>query len=393
MKIASIYSFEAYPPKGGNHVHALQLMRQFMAAGHDVLTWGDGSVPGVRSFPRTDVGATALESEADILYVRVDANLLGTDPQLVRLLAHTRLPTVWEINAPANETLAFSWLSGQPRAGEPSTRFADGLRRRLHAWKKYPAIAKEERLRSRLAARATATVCVSAALANYAREGLGIADAIVVPNGADHQAVRPDGPIATLPSAESSTTLTVLYTGSPMYPWQGLDVLEGAIALCAREKDPIRFLLLMNQPSRTPIEYPNTLIYVQVPHDEVASYVRAADVGVAIHPEYFWSRWRFHGSPMKMFDYMACGKPVVASDLGQMRELIIPGKNGLLFDNTPADLRRKLLELAHGQHDVAAMGRAAREDVEATHNWQTIASKTLQLFEQAIEAHSRRRIT
>lgn len=47
MRIASVYEFKAYPPKGGNHLHALQLIRQFQATGHEVLTLGDDTVPGL----------------------------------------------------------------------------------------------------------------------------------------------------------------------------------------------------------------------------------------------------------------------------------------------------------------------------------------------------------
>jgi glycosyltransferase involved in cell wall biosynthesis len=388
MKIASIYDFQAFPPKGGNHVHALQLMRRFMAEGHDVVTWGDDTVPGATSYPRTAAGAAALLAEVDVLYVRIDANRLGADTELVRLLKSARRPMVWEINAPANESLAYSWLGGDRDGGSGwFGQAVDRLRRRLHAWRQMPGIRAEERLRRELAQRASAATCVSSSLARYATEWLGIRRAVVLPNGADHLADTPAGPVAELPAAFAGC-LSVLYAGSPMYPWQGLDVLEQTIALCEAAGDPIRFVLLMNQQAPRAITARNTVTYVKVPHEMVSGYVRAVDVGVSIYPAYPWSPWGFHNSPMKMFDYMACGKTVIGSDVGQLRELIVPGTNGLLFDNTPEDLRRRLLEVADGQYDLAAIGRVARAQVESTYNWQHIARQTLDVLQDAVHRTS-----
>jgi glycosyltransferase involved in cell wall biosynthesis len=386
LRIASLYDFRAFPPKGGNHVHALQLMRRFQAAGHQVLTWGDDTVPGVEAVPRSAEGLKRLETRADVLYLRVDANRFTALPDLAAYLSRTQVPTVWEINAPANESQAFSWLGGtRPRVVSGLGSVTDQWRRRLHAAKQLPTIVREERLRRALASRAYGAVCVSQALARYAAEGLGMSRTLVLPNGADEQEWQVDGPVAALPPAPEGT-LSVLYAGSPMYPWQGLDVLEQTIALCAAKGDPVRFVLLLNQPSPRPLHFPNVLTYERVPHHEVASFLRAADVGVAIHPEYFWSRWGFHGSPMKMFDYMACGLPVVASDHGQMRDLLQHGQNGLLFDNTPAGLRRVLLEVAAGRHDLSAIRTVARTQVEQQYNWRENARRTIEMFDQAIAA-------
>lgn len=382
MKIASIYRFNAYPPKGGNHVHAYQLIRRFQAEGHEVLTWADDSVPGVRSFPGTADGLDALQAEADVLYVRFDANQLRRDPVLAGFLARNAKPMVWEINAPANENLAFSWLGGDATDSRDGDSFLRGVRRRAHAWRQLPAILLEERLRRKLAGRVSAATCVSECVAEYARIGLGIAEVHVVPNAADHEAHRPDGPKAALPAAFDGC-LKVMYAGSPIYPWQGLDVLERTIDLCAEAGDPIRFVLLMNQQGPRRIDSSNAACFFKVPHEQVGDYLRAVDVAVVIHPEFFWSRWGSHGSPMKLFDYMACGRPVVASNVGQLAEVIMPGRNGLLFDNTAEDLRRRLLELRSGRHDLAAMGAAARGDVETRYNWHVIGRETLAILEAA----------
>lgn len=385
MRIASIYNFKAFPPKGGNHVHALHLVRRFLAEGHEVLTWGDDTIDGAECFPRTPEGLAALQAKADVLYIRLDANRLGSDPDLVRLIEQTRLPIVWEINSPANENLAFSFLGGDRHERSALGQLVNDVKRRLHAWRQMPGIRREEALRRRLAPHVSAAVCVSDAVRDYAQQGLGIAQAMTIANGADHEVHRPDGPVAELPDSFADC-LTVLYAGSPIYPWQGLDVLEHTIGLCEAAGDRVRFVLLLNQEGPRPIRASNTVSHVRVPHAKVGDYLRAVDVAVVIHPAFFWSRWGSHGSPMKLFDYMACGRPVVASNVGQLAQVIQPGRNGVLFDNTAIDLQRRLRELAAQRDSLPAMGRASRADVEAHYNWHVIGRRTLDVLSQAVAA-------
>jgi glycosyltransferase involved in cell wall biosynthesis len=389
VKIAYLYDFKAFPPKGGNHLHAFQLIRQFQAAGLQVLTWGDDSVSGVTSYARDAAGAEAIEQAADLLYVRVDGNEVGRDALLSQLLFRTALPMVWELNSPANENLAFSYLGGRTGSVPALLAPALALKRRVHAWRQLPGIWKEDRLRRVLAPKVFGAICVSSGVARYASEGLGIARVAMVPNGADPDTQRPDGPIATLP-AEFAGNLTVLYAGSPIYPWQGLGMLRDTIGLCAAANDPVRFVLLLNQPAPGITASSRVSVHVGVPHREVGNYLRAVDVGVYLHPEFWWSRWGNHGSPMKLFEYMAFGRPVVASNVGQLAEIVSNGVNGFLCENDPADLRRALLEAAAQRERLPEMGRVARRAVEERYNWSEVARRTIEMFEAAV-GDSRRR--
>jgi glycosyltransferase involved in cell wall biosynthesis len=388
MRIGYLYGFRAYPPRGGNHLHAYQLIRHFQMAGHEVLTLGDDSVPGVRASPRDKSGAEGLSLAADLLYVRIDGNHLRHEPVIRSLIGGFSNPIVWEINAPANETLAFSWLGGPSSASGQPTRKADRLRRHIHALRKFPSIFAEERFRRRLARRAAAAICVSNALVRYAKEGLGIEYAIEIPNGSDSELNQPSGPRAVLPE-KFQGRLKVLYAGSPIYPWQGLDTFAETICICRKANDPIAFVLLTNQPPGPLFAGDDVAVFTGVPHDEVQRYVRAADVGLAVHPQYFWSKWGFHGSSMKVFDYMACGLPVVASNVGQLAEVVEPGRNGWLFDNTPQGLRECLIDVGGSRSELARMGQEARRDVEMRFNWKEITRKTLVVFEDVLTAARR----
>lgn len=383
MNIASVYGFQACPAKGGNELHALQLMRQFQRLGHKVLTFGDPTVRDTVCFPRDPAGVRAIAERAHVLYVRVDGNRIGDDPALMHLMQTCDKPIVWEINAPANEVLAFSWLGGNRTPQGWTARTLDRLRRRRHAMARRPAIWREERTRIRLARRVAAATCVSKALVRYATEQLQIPAAHLVPNGADPDVFEPTGPAASLPERFRGW-LKVLYAGSPIYPWQGLDIVLDAARRCAEAGDKVAFIFLMN--NVTSINFPdaNSVVFTGIAFEDVPAYIRSADLGLAIHPDYPWSPWGFHNSPMKMFDYMACGRPVIGSDVGQLAQVIRPWWNGFVCANHGAALQQVLREIAPRREELKAMGTNARREVEDTYNWGRVARDTVKIFEEVV---------
>ena len=64
-----------------------------------------------------------------------------------------------------------------------------------------------------------------------------------------------------------------------------------------------------------------------VSHTQVSRYVNAADIAVVPVPNMKQEMWL---SPMKLFEYMASGKAIVASSMGQIKDIIKDGENGLL---------------------------------------------------------------
>jgi glycosyltransferase involved in cell wall biosynthesis len=65
-----------------------------------------------------------------------------------------------------------------------------------------------------------------------------------------------------------------------------------------------------------------------VPHEEVPRYLALMDVAVAPYP----AVEDFYFSPLKLFEYMAGGRPVVASRIGQVAQVIADGLTGLLYE-------------------------------------------------------------
>ncbi|WP_273208562.1 glycosyltransferase family 4 protein [Marinobacter subterrani] len=386
MKIGYMYKMHAYPPKGGNHVHALELVQGFLKAGHQVCVLDDPTMPGVSNFS----GGSAEDLQAfidniDVLYVRVDARYLGEWPEVGACMEMGgSRPVVWEINAPANETLAFSWLGGRRLNVHES--WLKRLQRWFHASRKMPGIRKEESLRRNLAKRVDSAICVSSALKTYAVETLGIADAIVLPNGGP---LISEEEIRQRREKRASDRFTVFYSGSAIYPWQGLDFLSAAIRLAEDRAPDIRFLLAVNQYSDSLPDGPNVEVVQGLNREQILDAICSADACVALHPEYVWSPYRFHGSPMKLFEYMACGTAVVTSDRGQMAELIEHGSNGLLCSDSPDDILAQLMNLRDDRELALRLGSAGRQLIQQGRSWSDNVVATLDIFTRLLETRER----
>jgi glycosyltransferase involved in cell wall biosynthesis len=111
----------------------------------------------------------------------------------------------------------------------------------------------------------------------------------------------------------------------------------------------------------------------RVPHEAIASYIGLSDVGVI--PE--TNEYR---SPIKMFEYMAAGKPVVAPHMPPVAAVIEPERNGLLFAPGSAEgLSQALLRAFTDRPLAAALGRAARAQIRRRYTWEEHARRILRL--------------
>ena len=106
----------------------------------------------------------------------------------------------------------------------------------------------------------------------------------------------------------------------------------------------------------------------------VALYMRAADCLVMNYPDTPY--YRVSMSPMKMFEYMASGNPIVASDLPSIRE-VLNERNAVIVK--PDDQEALVSGIRRALEEGAAPARQARRDAE-NFTWQNRARKILQFL-------------
>ena len=84
-------------------------------------------------------------------------------------------------------------------------------------------------------------------------------------------------------------------------------------------------------------------------------------------------------SPMKMFEYMATGRPIIASDLAAIREILRDGYNAVLVPCGSIKKWKKAVEVLISNKKLAGkIGRNARSDVEKNHTWDIRVKKILE---------------
>ncbi len=257
------------------------------------------------------------------------------------------VPAVLEVNAPLLEEQQRHRSLANPQAATAATRAA---------------------MRA-----ATRVVAVSEAVADYARAH-GARAPLVLPNGVDAARFalppRRDGPF------------TVGFVGT-LKPWHDTACLVAALPhLHARVPDA-RLLIVGDGPERDRLmaqaislgvaeamEFTGALAPDAVPVQLARMHVGAAPYRGG-EPFYF--------SPLKLYEYMAAGLPVVASDVGDLGRIIEGARAGhVVPPDDPRRLADALTDLAQGPAEAARMGLAGRAYVVAHHGWDRVLVRILQ---------------
>jgi glycosyltransferase involved in cell wall biosynthesis len=171
--------------------------------------------------------------------------------------------------------------------------------------------------------------------------------------------------------------------------WHGVDVLARTIrheAEWARAAG-VRFLLvgdgLKMSEAREQLEGLEDVAVLAglVPQVEAPIHLAASDVLVSPHvPNADGSP--FFGSPTKLFEYMAAGKAIVASDLEQIGDVLRDGLAVLVTPGDERDLARGLREVVENRERRAGLGMRARERVLARYTWRHHVDAVLEALQR-----------
>lgn len=234
-----------------------------------------------------------------------------------------------------------------------------------------------EEVANRVFSSATALIAVSDAVKTYLMNYVDSSKVHVIPNG-----VNPHR-FSTLRPATQPETFTVGFVGT-FKPWHGLPILTEAFSLLHQRVPNAKLLIVGDGP-----EWENlagelaargldahTQFTGAVNPDEVPQFLAAMDVAVAPYA----AQSDFYFSPLKVYEYMAAGLPVVVSRIGQLADLIDTGVNGIL--SPPGDaiaLAEALEKLWRSPTLRHSLGQAARKTVIAHHTWDAIAQQILHI--------------
>ena len=176
--------------------------------------------------------------------------------------------------------------------------------------------------------------------------------------------------------------MTAVFAGA-FRAWHGAAQLVEAMRLLrSRGVNDVQAVLIGDGPERAAVQesargFDHVIFTGTVAHERMPTALSAADVGVAPfdvdrHPPL---RLGFYWSPLKIFEYMASGLPVVAPALPRLRSLVGHQVEGVLYDPaTPAALADALASLRDPDRR-HRLGVAARARAEREYSWQAHCAK------------------
>jgi len=217
-------------------------------------------------------------------------------------------------------------------------------------------------------------VCVSPTLRDIvcAEAGIDPSKVVVVPNGVDTDLFNPQRHVPK----RVFEGFTIGFVGG-LLAWQGLDLLLHALAELRDEQGlPIHLVVVGDGLARKAwtaladeLKLTERVTFVgRVNGDEVPSYIAGFDLGYSGQVQ-LQSGSMYH-SPLKIYEYMAMGKAVLASAFDDAKRIIEEGETGFLF--SPADkkdLKRALAAAYQARGRATLMGQAARSEIVAHHSW------------------------
>jgi glycosyltransferase involved in cell wall biosynthesis len=233
-----------------------------------------------------------------------------------------------------------------------------------------------------------AIICPSHVTRDYvASLGLSRKRVTVIPNGVSPTDFSP----SPLPAREGRVPV-LLYIGT-LADWQGLDVVikalpsilaHGAVRLHIVGRGRSRQRKLLSKQIRKLGLERFVTIQPAVPHHEVPALI--ADSDVCIAPLGLNDRNVTQGAcPIKVLEYMASSRPLIASNMPIVRELVREDVDALLFSpNDPEDLARQVLRLLADVELSQSLSDSATERALTKFTWHAAQKKLIKVYERLL---------
>jgi len=420
MRVAYVSSDPGVPVFGrkGSSVHVQAVLRELVRAGaevHVVTTRPGGDVPADLSgvvVHEVPVAPTASTAEREVALQDADAHVPGILTGIAAAGDGERgLDLIYERYSLWG-TAATAWARD---ANVPSVLEVNAplvAEQRTH--RELVDEAGAERCARAAVGAATAVVAVSGPVAAWAADLAGEhpEKVHVLSNGVDTARITPraltrastdgsrdlphssrgrippevEGALAPVNASarrmrQVPAQFTVLFVGT-LKPWHGLDVLVDAFAGLRARIPGARLLLVGDGPEREAVLARADALGVgdgvehagAVPPSDVPALLHRADVAVAPYPPLD----DFYFSPLKVYEYLAAGLPVVASAVGELPDTLEHGRAGVLVPPGDAGaLADALVALAHDAERRAALGARAREVAVERHDWSVVVRRAL----------------
>jgi glycosyltransferase involved in cell wall biosynthesis len=376
-------AFDLVPSPKGAGTHIMHFLRGIVNAGHtvDLITPGDGQLPARDTYE----GATVIRVPPP-----PDRNFLAHALEFDRaVLAYVSAAPRYDLVHYRSIWSGLALAQNKQRLGYTTLFEVNGLPS-IELKYHYPALRGSDLL-LKIREQELATLNLSDAIicpsgvtrAFLISLGLSRDRITVIPNGVSPH----DFAAAPLPD-RSGGLPTILYVGT-LADWQGLDLLLEALGkLIAQQPARLRIVgrgrhwqrkQLHKRIRKLGLE-DHVQIDSAVPHHEIPNVIAAADVCVA--PLALNDRNVTQGCcPIKVIEYMACARPIVAANLPVVRELVREDVDALLFAPDDADdLARQIKRLLNDHTLAEQLAANAAQHARSKLTWHEAQRKLMKVY-------------
>ena len=349
--------------------------------------YGRLGLSGTALFKRFESGVRRLQSELHLPYLALfdsyrmaeagSINLKGFDliHERFNLLAlggawasrRLGIPFVLEVNADLLEQRKFKGIPER------------GMRRLFAVWA------------TRMCFNAAAKIiCISADLKDHLNRKWNIEDSklTVLPCAADVEAFESNHGAERVRRGLGLTNEPVVIWVGGYYPWHDLDLLLTSFTLVLQRQPSAKLVLVGDGPIRQSIAQKvqknglqqSVIMTGAIAHANVPEMLSIADIAVVPSAPVPASHGGT-GTPLKLFEYMAAGKAIVATALNQATEVIQNGHTGLLVE--AGDVNRfaeAILTLLNNPVERVRLGQNARHRAVELYSWEEYTRRLEEIY-------------
>ena len=233
---------------------------------------------------------------------------------------------------------------------------------------------------------ADAMIAVSPGVAQYLETFENVKGRVhIIANGValDRFAPAAENNAKRLANLTACQGATIGFLGT-LKPWHGLATLVDAWAILRQRSENVRLLIVGDGPEyeslHQNIKSLGLLDYVQftgaVLPEEVPNWLAQMDIAVAPYP----NMEHFYFSPLKIYEYMAAGIPVIATRVGHLDTVVTHEHNGILVEaENPMEMADCISNLLKDTLKLQQLGKAARQTAENEHSWLSVVERILKI--------------
>jgi len=215
----------------------------------------------------------------------------------------------------------------------------------------------------------------------------------VLPCAADVDAFKPNYNSPTLRKSLGLTTEPVVMWVGGFYPWHDLSLLLESFALVSKRRPDAKLVLVGDGQTRSSVAdtiakdglRDAVIMTGSIAHSQVPEMLSIADVAVVPSAPVAASDGGT-GTPLKLFEYMAAGKAIVATAHKESAEVIRNGHSGVLVEagnaNRFADVT---LQLINDPDERSRLGQNARQQAVTQYSWEEYTRQLEAIYQRVIE--------